>query len=99
MHDNDRRTDMTRQIDAVYENGILRPLEPLQPGEHERVRVTVTNEGADPLEELLDRELLDTSTRELAEVDRVPTLAEVQTMLAHDKSSWAGTIIAERRER
>jgi len=89
---------MTRQIDAVYENGVLRPLEPLPLGERERVRLTITNELRDPLEELLDREFLEESARELAEAGRVPTLAEVQEILASDKSSWAETIVAERRE-
>jgi predicted DNA-binding antitoxin AbrB/MazE fold protein len=94
----DVERNMTRQIEAVYENGVLRPLEQLPLGERERVRLTVTNEMRDPLEELIDREFLDSSARELAGIDRVPTLAEVQTVLAGDKSSWAETIIAERRK-
>jgi predicted DNA-binding antitoxin AbrB/MazE fold protein len=33
---------MTRQIEALYENGILRPLEPLEGvAEHSRLRVTL----------------------------------------------------------
>lgn len=37
---------MVQQLDAVYEGGVLRPLEPLVLAEHQRVRVTV--EGAPP---------------------------------------------------
>jgi predicted DNA-binding antitoxin AbrB/MazE fold protein len=84
---------MTRHIDAVYENGMLRPLEPLPFGELERVRVTVTDET-----EWTGREFFEQLARELAASGPVPTLAEVREMLAHDKSSWSDAIVAERRE-
>jgi predicted DNA-binding antitoxin AbrB/MazE fold protein len=32
---------MVRQLEAVYEHGVLRPLEPLALAEHQRVRLTV----------------------------------------------------------
>jgi predicted DNA-binding antitoxin AbrB/MazE fold protein len=32
---------MSQTVDAVYENGILRPIGPLQLQEHQQVRVTV----------------------------------------------------------
>ena len=32
---------MTITIDAIYENGVLRPIQPLALQEHEQVRVTV----------------------------------------------------------
>lgn len=32
---------MPRQLDAVYEHGVLRPLEPLSLPEHQRVRLTL----------------------------------------------------------
>ena len=37
---------MVRQLDAVYEQGVLRPLEPLTLPEHQRVRVTVEDQAA-----------------------------------------------------
>jgi len=49
---------MARQLDAVYEQGILRPLEPLVLAEHQRVRLTLEErparlswESAEPLNE------------------------------------------------
>ncbi|MCC6589917.1 MAG: antitoxin family protein [Bryobacterales bacterium] len=39
---------MPRQLEAVYEHGVFRPLEPLALAEHQRVRLTI-EEGADPL--------------------------------------------------
>ena len=35
---------MGRNIEAVYENGVLRPLSPLNLKEHERVKLTVEEE-------------------------------------------------------
>lgn len=33
---------MVQQVEAVYENGLLRPLEPLNLADSQRVRITVT---------------------------------------------------------
>ena len=35
---------MPRNIEAVYENGVLKPLSPLNLKEHERVKLTVEEE-------------------------------------------------------
>lgn len=32
---------MSRQVDAIYEHGVLRPIEPLALDEHQRVRLTL----------------------------------------------------------
>ena len=37
---------MARHLDAVYEQGVLRPLEPLMLAEHQRVRVTIDEQPA-----------------------------------------------------
>ncbi len=49
---------MARQLEAVYEQGILRPLEPLVLAEHQRVRLTIEEkperlswESAEPVNE------------------------------------------------
>jgi predicted DNA-binding antitoxin AbrB/MazE fold protein len=39
-------TVMSRQLEAVYEHGILRPLEPLVLPEHQRVRLTLEERPA-----------------------------------------------------
>jgi predicted DNA-binding antitoxin AbrB/MazE fold protein len=33
---------MTKPVEAIYENGLLRPLEPLPLNEHQRVTVVIT---------------------------------------------------------
>ena len=47
---------MTKTIDAIYENGVLRPLEPVDMEEHTRVRITleVEAERKKKIEEILE---------------------------------------------
>ena len=47
---------MVRQLEAVFEHGVLRPLEPLSLGESQRVRLTLDDQpfpqnGTTPLQE------------------------------------------------
>jgi predicted DNA-binding antitoxin AbrB/MazE fold protein len=75
---------MTNHVDAVYENGVLRPLGPLPLEEHQRVRVTVSSISGDALASLADRSFLEQARNEVA---------------AMDSSSWSEAITAEREER
>jgi predicted DNA-binding antitoxin AbrB/MazE fold protein len=41
--------NMSQEIDAIFEDGVLRPLEPVNLREHERVRLSIEQEtGAEP---------------------------------------------------
>ena len=51
-------TDMARTVAAVYERGVLRPLEPLDLAEQQRVNVTVTDLPPDPADAWIDHEYL-----------------------------------------
>jgi len=90
---------MTKQVEAIYENGVLRPLEPLPLAERERVTVTIGTGADQPRHSHPDVEFIERTTRELASLDSIPTLEEVRQMLSKDKSSWADYIIAEREDR
>ena len=83
---------MIVHIDAVYENGVLRPLEPLALAENERVRVAVHSTTE---EDLLDRDFLDFAKRE---ADRSVTLEDVRARLAKISGSFSDAVIAERGE-
>lgn len=48
---------MEQRIDAIYENGVLKPLSPLNLANHQRVSVTVRPPLVDE-EEWVDREFL-----------------------------------------
>ena len=86
---------MTRNLKAVYENGVLRPLEPLPFREKELVTVTVSN-GTGVPEELVDSDFL-ADCQELAD-DRV-TLEQVRAALSKIPGSMAEQIIRDRDDR
>jgi predicted DNA-binding antitoxin AbrB/MazE fold protein len=44
---------MVRQLEAVFENGVLRPLEPLALAEKQHVRVTITEADAPAPEKIV----------------------------------------------
>ena len=41
---------MKETLEAVYENGVLRPLQPLALAEQQRVTITIDEEAAPPLD-------------------------------------------------
>lgn len=86
---------MSKLIEAIYENGVLRPLEPLGLEEHQRVTVTIAEDG-ERQEDLFDPEF----TQWCAEQSRnAPSLEEVRQSLSKIQGSMADVVIAERNER
>ena len=86
---------MSKPIEAIYENGVLRPLEPLGLEEHQRVTVIIAEDG-EGQEDLFDPEL----TQWCAEQSRnAPSLEEVRQSLSKIRGSMADVVIAERNER
>jgi predicted DNA-binding antitoxin AbrB/MazE fold protein len=90
---------MIKQVEAIYENGVLRHLEALPLAERERVTVTIGIGSDQPGHSHLDVEFIERAKRELASVDSIPTLEEVRQMLSKHKKSWADYIMAEREDR
>ena len=80
---------MTKRIEAVYENGVLRLLEPVDLPEHQRVIVTL----GEPEEDWLDTEFMDSCATEVREHVSLET---VQQILSKIPGSLADVIIAER---
>jgi predicted DNA-binding antitoxin AbrB/MazE fold protein len=85
----------SRQFDAVYENGVLRPLNPVDLPEHERLSVIV-NRPADPLTDVLD---WDAHEMAATEGDESISLEDVQAALSKIPGSMADVVSAERDER
>ena len=87
---------MTRTLSAVFENGVLRPLEPLDLQESQRVSITVFDTPEDLLDELLDHEYM-------AAIDAMdepePTLEEVHAALSKIPGNLSDDVRAEREER
>ena len=90
---------MRFQVDAVYENGVLRPLVPLDLNEHELVVVSVVKTSTPSNRSGLAVEYVETVKREREGAIGAPGLAEVRRRLAKIPGSMADEIIAERGER
>ncbi len=80
---------MTKRLEAIYENGVLRPLEPVNLPEHQRVMVTLS----EPEEDWLDTEFMESCA---AEVREQVSLETVQQILAKIPDSLADIIVTER---
>lgn len=89
---------MTKALQAVYENGVLRPVEPLPFKEHQKVSVTVSDAG-DPLVSMIDYAFIENARREIEDVDHIPTLEEVRGILSKIPGSLAADIVAGRDDR
>jgi predicted DNA-binding antitoxin AbrB/MazE fold protein len=79
---------MHREIRAIYENGILRPIEPLDLEEQQRVRIRI--EDGNSVADLLDTEFMEWCTRKSA--GHVPSIEEVRQILSKIKDAMADVI-------
>jgi predicted DNA-binding antitoxin AbrB/MazE fold protein len=84
---------MTRSLRAVYENGVLRPLEPLDFNEHQQVTVTVSDNGDGDWVDLAYLRYLET------QADESVTLEQVRAALAKIPGSMAEDFRRERDDR
>jgi predicted DNA-binding antitoxin AbrB/MazE fold protein len=87
---------MSKTLPAIYENGLLRPLEPLELKEHQRVRVTADDFSDDPAGALLDHEYhaaIDAMDEE------VRTLEEVRTALGPVRGKLSDAVSEDRDAR
>ena len=87
------------QVDAVYENGVLKPTRPLDLSEHERVTVEVLKTDSDGLAPQLDLECIEDIRRQLQNAGPPPGLDEVRRRLSKIPGSMTQDFIAEREDR
>jgi predicted DNA-binding antitoxin AbrB/MazE fold protein len=83
---------MRHRIDAIYENGLLRPLEPLNLPDRERVSVTIESGISD---DWLDHDAMEFARQE---GDATISLEDVRRRLAKLNGSLSDLVIAERGE-
>ena len=88
---------MTRQLEAVFQGGVLRPLQPLGLLENQKVSLTIATLPA----ALDEADYLDTDLHRYCEsrADDSITLEQVRKELASIPGSIADDIIADREER
>jgi predicted DNA-binding antitoxin AbrB/MazE fold protein len=82
---------MKKSVEAIYENGVFRPLEPVDLPEHQRVQVTVADE-----DEWLDRDYIQWAA---SQVQETVSLEAVRKALAKIPGSLTADFIAEREDR
>jgi len=88
---------MPLQVNAVYENGVLRPLQPLDLKEHEHVVVNVVK-ATTSSRSMLDVKYIEKVKRE-QDSKPAPGIQEVRRRLAKIPGSMAAEIVAERGDR
>jgi predicted DNA-binding antitoxin AbrB/MazE fold protein len=82
---------MSKPIEAIYENGVLRPLEPLGLEEHQRVTITIVEDG-EGQGDLFDPEFAQWCAEQS---HNAPSLEEVRKTLSQVRGSTADVVIAE----
>jgi len=90
---------MPLQVNAVYENGVLRPLQPLDLKEHEHVIVSVIKAAPAPKRSCLDVEYIERIRKEQSASEAAPGLEEVRRRLTKIPGSMSAEINAERGDR
>ena len=90
---------MPNEVDAVYENGILKPLQPLDLAENERVVVSITQKANGAGLGQLDADFVEGLRRRLANAAPAPGLEEVRRRLSKIPGSMTADFIAEREDR
>ena len=90
---------MIKQVEAVYENGVLRPLEPVLLEEQQRVTVLITDGPAASGQTYPDVQYMEAIRREVEAMGHIPSREEILEITSKDPASWADAISAEREER
>jgi len=88
---------MIVRVEAVYEDGVLRPLEPLALSEHQRVVVTLSEPTSPRIRR--DEEYWAAVREQVAKDGPPPGLDEVRRRLAKIPGSMTEDFIAEREDR
>ena len=83
---------MAKHIEAIYEDGVLRPLEPLILPNRERVRLTITKAGD---EEWMDVEFMDSCAEDS---DSTIALDDVRKVMSKIQSTMADAVNEVRGE-
>jgi predicted DNA-binding antitoxin AbrB/MazE fold protein len=90
---------MLIEVDAVYENGILKPLQPLDLAENELVVVSITQKANGAGLGQLDTDFVEGLRRRLANAAPAPGLEEVRRRLSKIPGSMTADFIAGREDR
>ena len=85
---------MDQKVEAVYENGLLRPLRPLSLKEAEHVTLTISDASTDRSGR--DLEIVERARRELQAFGPVPSIDELRAALSVIPGNLSEDIIRDR---
>ena len=85
---------MATKFEAIYGQGVLRPLRPLDLAEDAQVTLEMTEP-----DDGLDHELVARARREVAKMTHIPTLEEIQELLKDVPGSFSDANIEARSDR
>ena len=85
---------MLQQVEAIHENGVLRPLSPVTLAESETVRLVISSHSAGRSQR--DLALLERARAEVAEMTYIPSIEEVRRMVAVIPGSMSDAVIEDR---
>ena len=85
---------MSRSVEAIYEHGVLRPLEPLALTESQHVQLTISEVSSARSQR--DLSIVERARAELDRVQTVPSIEEVRAALSSIQGSLSQDVIAER---
>jgi len=85
---------MIQNVEAVYEHGVLRPLEPLALTESQRVQLTISDVTSTHSQR--DLSVVERARAEVAAAGTIPTIEEVRAALRSIPGSLSQDVIAER---
>lgn len=83
-----------QEVEAVYEHGVLRPLEPLALAESQRVRLTISDPSSGRSQR--DLKVVDRARAEIASRHAIPTVEEVRLLMASIPGSLSQDVIDAR---
>jgi predicted DNA-binding antitoxin AbrB/MazE fold protein len=87
------------QVVAIYENGVLRPVSPLDLNEHERVTIEILKSDSPTSAPQLDLDYLDGIRRRMQQLGPAPGLEEVRRRLSKIPGSLTKDFSDEREDR
>jgi len=87
---------MSQEIEAIYENGVFRPLQSVSLQESQMVKIIVSTSS--PAEAGRDWDLLDRARAEVSRIPDIPSIEKVRELLARIPGSLSRDVIAERGE-
>jgi len=85
---------MTLRVEAIYQDGVLRPLVPVDLPESQHVTILISPTASGPSQR--DRALVERARTEVAAMSQVPTIETVRQVLSKIPGSLVDDVIAER---